>query len=221
LKDRGRRPEALHRAVDAEQQLPQGLGDRPDALQGAAGAGDAEHDERARHDDERPADEAEHRHLLRHQARAVHQVAEDQPVAPPDDPARPEPERPVLDRGERVGDRGFGCARNLFLQGDDPKDRDDADEDERALEETGGHVPQRELFALSPDDWEDHDGGADVGDDEQQLQQCPEEDPVVLPDAGDVAGRVVEHRLEEDQRRDRRDECDEVEDAEDARPLLV
>ena len=64
-----------------------------------------------------------------------------------------------------------------------------ADEDERALEEAGGHISQRELFALPLDDREDRDGGADVRDDEQQLEQGAEEDPVVLPGTRDVAGR--------------------------------
>src|SRR5947199_87739 len=77
--------------------------DRRQALQGAAGVADAEHDEGARDDDERSAGEAEPRHLWRHQPRPVHQVAEDQPVPPADDPAPPEQERPVLDRGEGVG----------------------------------------------------------------------------------------------------------------------
>jgi hypothetical protein len=56
-----------------------------------------------------------------------------------------------------------------LLQRDDPEHRDDADEDERALEKAGGHIAERELFVLSPDDREDHDGGTDVRDDEQQL----------------------------------------------------
>jgi hypothetical protein len=74
---------------------------------------------------------------------------------------------------------------------------------------------------LSPDDREDHHGGADVRDDQEQLQKRSEEDPVVLSGTRDVADRVVEHRLEEQQRRDRRDEGDEVEHAEDSRPFLI
>jgi hypothetical protein len=65
---------------------------------------------------------------------------------------------------------------------------------------TGGHIPERELFALSPDNREDHDGGADVRDDEQQLREHPERDLVVLPAAGDVSDRVVEHGLVEQER---------------------
>jgi hypothetical protein len=108
-----------------------------------------------------------------------------------------------------------------LLQRDDPQNREDADEDERALEEAGRHVPECELLALSLDDREDHDGGTDVRDDEQQLQQRAEEDPVVLPGTRDVANGVVEHRLVEQQSGYRRDERDEVEHAEDSRSFLV
>jgi hypothetical protein len=74
-----------------------------------------------------------------------------------------------------------------LLQRDDPQDRDDADEDERALEQSRGHIPQREFFALSPDDREDYDGGADIRDDQQQLQERAEVDSVVLAGTRDVA----------------------------------
>ena len=43
----------------------------------------------------------------------LYQVAEDQPVPPADDPAWAEEERPVLDRGEGVGDTG-AFRRHLF-----------------------------------------------------------------------------------------------------------
>jgi hypothetical protein len=89
------------------------------------------------------------------------------------------------------------------------------------VEEAGGHVAERELLALSPDDREDHDGGADVRDDQQQLQERSEDDLVVLPAARDVPDGIVEHRLVQRQCRDRRGEGDEEEDAEDPRPLLV
>jgi hypothetical protein len=42
-------------------------------------------------------------------------------------------------------------------------------------------------------DRKDHDRGADVRDDEQQLQERSEEDPVVLPGTRDVANGIVEH----------------------------
>src|SRR5580765_4194929 len=46
--DRRLGPEALHRAVDAEEQLPDELGDRGDALQAPALVIDSEQHERAR-----------------------------------------------------------------------------------------------------------------------------------------------------------------------------
>ena len=83
------------------------------------------------------------------------------------------------------------------------------------------HVADRQLLELPPHDRHDHDRGADVRDDEQQLQQSAEQDPLVVPCTGDVADRIVEHRLVQQQRRDRRDERDEVEHAEPTRPLLI
>ena len=130
-------------------------------------------------------------------------------------------ERPVLECRERVGNRPFSRTRGLLLQRDDPENRDDPDEDERAFNEPGGHIPHREYFALSLDDRVNHDGRADVRDDEQQLEERSEQDPVVLPRARDVANGVVEDRLVEHQRRDRRHERDEVQDAEKSRPFLI
>ena len=87
--------------------------------------------------------------------------------------------------------------------------------------EPRGHVADRQLLVPAPHDRDDHDRGADVRDDQQQLQERAEEDPVVVPGTRDVANRIVEHRLIEQQRRDRRDERDEVEHAEPARSLLI
>jgi hypothetical protein len=58
------------------------------------------------------------------------------------------------------------------------------------------------------------DGGADVRNDQKQLQERSEEDPVVGAAVRDVADRIVQNRLEEEKRRDRRDERDEVKGAE-------
>jgi hypothetical protein len=64
-----------------------------------------------------------------------------------------------------------------------------------ALEQPRRHVADRQLLELPPHDRNDHDGGADVRDDEQQLQQGREKDPLVVPCTGDVAGRISERRL--------------------------
>ena len=168
-----------------------------------------------------PPIEPEPVHAPRHEPGAVHHVAEDQPVPQADDPARPEEERPVLDRRERVGDRALGRARRLLLQRGDPEHRDDADEDERGLEDPRRHVADRQLLELPPHDRDDHDRGADVREDEQQLQQRAEVDLVDVPGARDEGHRMTKRRLVEQQRRDRRGERDEVEHAEPPRPLLI
>ena len=157
----------------------------------------------------------------RHELRVVHEVAEDQPVPPADDPARPEEERPVLDRGEGVGDRPFSRPRHLLVQRDDADHGDDADEDERAFDDARGHEAERQLLVLSPQDREDHDCGTNVGDDQQQLQEGAEQDLLVVPGSRDVAHRMPEDGLVQRQRRDRRRESDEEEHAEDARSLLI
>ena len=162
-----------------------------------------------------------HAAASRHQARAVHQVAEDQPVPPADDPARAEEERPVLDCRERVRDRPLRRTCNLVPQRDDAEHAEDADEDERALDQPRRHVADRQLLVLASDDRDDHDRGADVRDDEQQLKQSAEQDLLVVPGTGDVRHRMSEHRLVKQQRWDRRDERDEVEHAEPTRPLLI
>ena len=123
LEDRSIAPETPDGAVDAEEELPQELGDRCDALQRtqrAARMVPAEQDCRPGRDEQRPADESEPRHPPRHEPCPVHHVAEDQPVPQADDPAGPQQERPVLDRRERVRDRAFCRARRLLLQGCEP-----------------------------------------------------------------------------------------------------
>src|SRR3954451_24237604 len=221
FKDRRLAPEAPDGAVDAEEQLPRGFGNRREALEAAARVAAPEHDDRSRQDDQRAPDEPEPRPRPWHELCAVHHVPEDQSVSPADDPTGPEDERPVLDRRKRVSDGAFGRACRLVPQGDDGDHRDDADEDERALDNPRRHVADRQLLVAPPHDRNDHDRGADVGDDQQQLQERAEQDRLVVPATGDVAHGMPEHRLVESERRDRRDEGDEVEHAEPARSLLV
>ena len=64
-----------------------------------------------------------------------------------------------------------------------------------------------------------HDRGADVGDDEDQLQERAEVDPVVGTASGDVALRVVQNGLVQQGRGDRGDEGEQVQRAEDLRDL--
>src|SRR4051812_21060850 len=221
----GRRgPEALEGAVDAEEEFPQELRDGREALkraQGVAGGVAGEQGCWPRRNEERPADEAEPCGAARDEFGAVHEVAEDQSVPPADDPAGTEEEGPVLDRREGVGDRALGRPGDLVSQRDDAEHAEDADEDERALDQPRGHVAERQLLVLSSKDREDHDRGADVRDDQQQFEQGCEQDLRVMPGACDVADGMVEDRLVERQRRDRRDVRDEVEHAEYTRSLLI
>src|SRR5205085_8757185 len=113
-------------AVDAEEQFPEALRDRCESLERAGAVTASEHHDGSGDDDQWAADEPEPGDRPRHEPGAEHHVAENQPVAPADDPAGAEQERPVLDRRERVRDRPFGGACSLLLQGGDPEHRDDA-----------------------------------------------------------------------------------------------
>ena len=65
-----------------------------------------------------------------------------------------------------------------------------------ALDQTRGDVADREELVLPPHDRVDHDGCADVRDDQQELEEHAEVDLVVLTAAGDVPGWIVENRLD-------------------------
>ena len=90
------------------------------------------------------------------------------------------------------------------------------------LHETSRDIAEREHLVLPLEDREQHDGAADVRDDEEQLQERSEEDGLLsAPRAGDIAGGVVEDRLKEIQRRDRGGEGDEEQHPGDPRSPLV
>lgn len=75
--------------------------------------------------------------------------------------------------------------------------------DEDALDDSSGDVADGQEFVLSPHDRVEHDGRSDVREDEKEVQEGSEVDLAVLPATRDVAGRIVENRLEESQRCDR------------------
>jgi hypothetical protein len=77
----------------------------------------------------------------------------------------------------------------------DRKDGKDADGDEDALHDPSRDVAERENLVLPLEEWNQHDGGADVRDDQDQLQERPEVDAVVRTGSGDVALRIVENGL--------------------------
>jgi hypothetical protein len=95
----------------------------------------------------------------------------------------------LADRDERAGI----CARCLLAQRHDRKEAEEADGDEDAFNDTSGDVSKGEDFVLPPDDRKQHDGGADVGDDEEQLQERSPQHAGVSAGTNDEVG-IVQHR---------------------------
>jgi hypothetical protein len=92
----------------------------------------AEQDRDRRQEDQRTADDAQHREPWRHQSGAVHQPAE-QDAVDADAETRPEQERPVVNRDqglprdvERGSVRAHGRGQ-VVAQGDDGEQADRAD----------------------------------------------------------------------------------------------
>src|SRR5919109_1379926 len=83
------------KGVDAERELPNDLGNRRDPLHDSAGVVEVEQHAGPREGLERTSDQSQQRQSPRRQAGPVHQVAQDEPVPDPDNPAGPELERPV------------------------------------------------------------------------------------------------------------------------------
>src|SRR5919199_3202232 len=83
---------------------------------------------------------------------------------------------------------------------------DDAYRDEPALHEARGDVAEREAFVVAPEEGERDDGGADVGDDEQQLQGRADEDAGVAAAGAEHEVLVVERRVVQQHGRDADDE---------------
>jgi hypothetical protein len=111
----------------------------------------AEHHGDSGRADQRAADQPEHGHAPRHQAGAVHQVAQDQPVADADDEPGTEQERPVLDGDERLAghdERAGVAARGVLAQRQDRQDAEDADGDEGAFDDARRDVSEGEAFVL-------------------------------------------------------------------------
>src|SRR5215210_2422698 len=80
-KDRSRWIESPHDRPDAERQLPEELRHGRDALQRPPCLDDPEQHADPRSDDQGAADEPKHGHAPWNESGAVHQVAENQPVA--------------------------------------------------------------------------------------------------------------------------------------------
>jgi hypothetical protein len=95
----------------------------------------------------------------------------------------------LADRDERGGIR----ARSLLAQRHDRKEAEDADSDEGAFNDTSRDIAESEDFVHPLEDGIQYNGGADVRDDEDQLQERSREHAVVGASTDDVAG-IVHHR---------------------------
>jgi hypothetical protein len=123
---------------------------------------------------------------------------------------RPKQKRPVMDRDQRLGGDGQGGvvgpgAGDVLPQHDNRQEADEADDDERGLHDPKGDIAERDRFALPPEDREQHNGGGDVGDREQDFQERAYGHLRVGTTAEDVVG-VAEHGVVEQRGRDREDE---------------
>src|SRR5215216_7602266 len=89
---------------------------------------------------------------------------------------------------------GIRARSSLLAQGHDRKEAEEAHGDEDAFHNTSRDIAENEDFVLPPEDREQHDGGADVGDYEDQLQERAKGHAVVgAGGTEDVAG-VGKHR---------------------------
>ena len=111
-----------------------------------------------------------------------------------------------MDRDERLAEGGIRAPRAVLSHGQDRKEADDADGDERAFNEASSDIAQSARFVLPLEDWEEHNGGADVGDDEEYFEERPQSHHVVGVRAGtgDVVGLIEHRRIENELRWDTR-----------------
>ena len=209
---------------DAERELPDELREDPDHLPHGARLDDPEHRGGRIRTQHRTRDEPQHGQAPRHQAGSVHQVAQQHPVPDADDEAGPERERPSMHRDERRADREERAgirARGLLPQRHDRQHAEDADGDEDALDDTRRDPAEGGDFAHPLEDREQHDGAADIRDDEEQLQVRPPGHARVSPGADDVA-RVAHHGgVVVQERGDRGEIRDQEEYARDERQLSL
>src|SRR3954452_17953762 len=87
------------------------------------------------------------------------------------------------------------------------------------LDQTGGDEADSELLVVTPEERKRQNGGADVGDDQQQLQGRPDEDAGVAAAGAEDEVGVFEQRVVHQNRRDARDEGHDPQHAGDGREL--
>jgi hypothetical protein len=196
--------------VDTERQLPDELRNRRDTLQRGPTVDDVEHDGDSRGSDQWTSDEPQHRHAAWHQAGPIHQVAQDHSVRDTGEEAWPDQERPIIDCDESLAESGVCASRAFLSHVQEREEADDPDRDECALDEARCDVAQSEAFAIPPVDRVRHDGGADVGDDEDELEDSAQSHARggVGAGSGDVVGVIPHRGVKDEVRGDRGDEGD-------------
>src|SRR4029078_10084049 len=83
-----------------------------------------------------------------------------------------------------------GGACEVLLQGDDGQDGNNADQDERCLDDEGGDEADRGAAADAPGDGVEQHGGGDAGGGGQQLQHRSPLQGRVAARVADVSSRV-------------------------------
>src|SRR5215211_8867502 len=114
-----------------------------------------------------------------------------------------------MERHQRLADRdergGIRARRSLLAQRHDRKEAEEAHSDEDAFDDTSRNIAESENFVYPLEDREQHDGGADVGYDEDQLQERAQRHTRVGASTDDVAGFVQHRGVENKKRGDRGD----------------
>src|SRR5215213_8935729 len=122
---------------------------------------DPEHDGDPRSYEQGPGDEPQHGKVPWYEPRAVHHVAQDQPVADADDEAGSEQERPIMERDQRLADRderaGIRASGSLLAQRHDRKEAEDAHSDKGGFHDTSRDKAQSEDFVYPLEDGPQHD----------------------------------------------------------------
>src|SRR3954454_18913474 len=106
-----------------------------------------------------------------HQAGPVHQRPQDHSVRDAGEDARPDQERPVIDRDERVAEGGVRTGRAFLPHEQEGQHAHDPDGDEHGFDEARCDITQSQALAVPLEDRVRHHGGADVRNDEDDLQK--------------------------------------------------
>ena len=149
-----------------------------------------------RHDEQGTADEPQHRHPPGYEAGAIHQVAQQDPIAEGGQEAGPEQKRRVMDRDQRTpngnehGGIGAGSPRELLAQGHDRQEAEDADRDDGRFHDPRRDIAKGDDVVLPLEERIEHDGGPDIGDHQDDFQERPQLHAPVRAGTDDVGGVI-------------------------------